>query len=49
MDLKECALKTRELGVHHLPVADPRGMIIGRISATDIFMAVEEPGCGPAA
>jgi CBS domain-containing protein len=47
--LKECSLKMRELGVHHLPVADPRGMIVGMISATDIFMAVEESGWGPPA
>ncbi len=47
--LKECSLKMKGLGVHHLPVADGRGMIIGMISATDIFMAVEESGWGPAA
>ena len=29
---------------HHLPVADENGTLIGLISATDIFMAVEEAG-----
>lgn len=32
--------------VHHLPVMDQRGMIIGMISATEILMAVEEAGRG---
>lgn len=45
--LKECSLKMKELGVHHLPVADQRGMVIGMISAIDIFVAVEEAGWGP--
>jgi CBS-domain-containing membrane protein len=29
---------------HHLPIADEDGTLIGMISATDIFMAVEETG-----
>jgi CBS domain-containing protein len=33
-----------ELKVHHLPVADDFGKLIGMISATDIFNAVEERG-----
>jgi CBS domain-containing protein len=45
--LKECSVKMKELGVHHLPVTDQRGTIMGMISATDIFMAVEETGWGP--
>lgn len=44
--LKECSVKMKDVGVHHLPVADPRGMIIGMISAVDIFIAVEEEGWG---
>ena len=44
--LKECSLKMKDMGVHHLPVADARGAIIGMISATDIFRAVEEAGWG---
>jgi len=45
--LKECSLKMKDIGVHHLPVADTNGMIIGMISAIDIFVAVEEAGWGP--
>jgi CBS domain-containing protein len=30
--------------IHHLPVVDENGALIGLISATDIFMAVEEIG-----
>jgi CBS domain-containing protein len=45
--LKQCSIKMMELGVHHLPVADRRGMITGMISAIDIFIAVEEAGWGP--
>jgi CBS domain-containing protein len=44
--LKECSVTMKEAGVHHLPVLDQRGMIVGMISATDIFMAVEETGWG---
>ena len=47
--LRECSVKMKEIGAHHLPVADPRGSIIGMISAVDIFVAVEESGWGPAA
>jgi CBS domain-containing protein len=46
--LRECSVKMKEIGAHHLPVADPRGAIIGMISAVDIFIAVEESGWGPA-
>lgn len=42
--LKECSIKMKEAGVHHLPVTDSSGMIIGMISAVDIFIAVEESG-----
>ena len=34
----------KEKSVHHLPVADERGMIVGMISANDIFAAIEEMG-----
>jgi CBS domain-containing protein len=44
MSLKECSLRMKEKGVHHLPVSDKRGMIIGMISANDIFAATEEMG-----
>lgn len=42
--LKDCSIKMKEIGAHHLPVTDSRGMVIGMISAIDIFMAVEESG-----
>jgi CBS domain-containing protein len=32
--------------IHHMPVADADGTLIGIISVTDIFMAVEETGWG---
>lgn len=44
MSLKDCSLKMKEKGVHHLPVSDERGMIVGMISANDIFAAIEEIG-----
>lgn len=42
--LKDCAHRMHELGIHHMPVADGDGVLIGMISATDIFAAVEETG-----
>lgn len=42
--IREASLKMQEQGVNHLPVADERGTLIGMISATDIFNAVEEAG-----
>jgi len=42
--LKECSQVMQERHIHHLPIADPGGALIGLISATDIFMAVEETG-----
>ena len=42
--LKECSRVMQEKKIHHLPIADDQGTLIGMISATDIFMAVEETG-----
>ncbi len=42
--LKECSLVMQKHGVDHLPVVDESGALIGLISLTDIFMAVEEQG-----
>jgi CBS domain-containing protein len=42
--LKECSRVMQEKRIHHLPVADDGGTLVGLISATDIFMAVEETG-----
>lgn len=42
--LKECSLKMQTLKIHHLPVEDAAGVLIGMISATDLFIAAEERG-----
>jgi CBS domain-containing protein len=42
--LKECSRLMQEHHIHHLPVADKNGTLVGLISVTDIFMAVEESG-----
>ncbi|HMS00768.1 MAG TPA: CBS domain-containing protein [Anaerolineales bacterium] len=42
--LAECSRVMQERKFHHLPIADEHGMLTGMISATDIFMAVEEAG-----
>jgi len=44
--LKECSQAMQKHNIHHLPVADEHGTLVGLISATDIFMAVEEGGWG---
>ena len=42
--LKECAIEMQKHQIHHMPVADENGNLIGLISVTDIFMAAEEIG-----
>jgi CBS domain-containing protein len=42
--LMECSQIMQQHHIHHLPIADESGALIGIISATDIFMAVEETG-----
>ncbi|MBE0672909.1 MAG: CBS domain-containing protein [Anaerolineales bacterium] len=42
--LMECSQVMQKNKIHHLPVADESGALIGLISATDIFMSVEEQG-----
>ena len=42
--LKECSRLMEQHKFHHLPIADDFGVLVGMISATDIFMAVEESG-----
>jgi CBS domain-containing protein len=42
--LKECSQMMEKHKFHHLPIADDFGVLVGMISATDIFMAVEESG-----
>ena len=42
--LAECSRIMQKNKFHHLPIADDGGTLICMISATDIFMAVEEQG-----
>ncbi len=42
--LMECSKVMQEHKFHHLPIADEHGTLVGMISATDIFIAVEEAG-----
>jgi CBS domain-containing protein len=42
--LMDCSKLMQEHHIHHLPIVDEGGTLIGIISATDIFMAVEESG-----
>ena len=42
--LMECSQLMQKHKFHHLPIADEHGSLIGLISATDIFMSVEEQG-----
>jgi CBS domain-containing protein len=42
--LMECSQIMQKHNIHHLPIADESGSLIGILSATDIFMAVEETG-----
>jgi CBS domain-containing protein len=42
--LMECSQFMQERRIHHLPIADENGVLTGLISATDIFMSVEEQG-----
>jgi CBS domain-containing protein len=42
--LMECSKVMNEHNFHHLPIADEHGTLVGLISSTDIFVAVEEAG-----
>jgi len=42
--LAECSRIMQRHKIHHLPVVDEHGTLTGLISATDIFMSVEEQG-----
>lgn len=42
--LRECSLLMQQHRIHHLPVADDQDNLVGLISVTDIFLAVEEAG-----
>ncbi len=44
MTLKEASALMQSKKFHHLPVLDEQGLLVGIISDTDIFIAVEEIG-----
>ena len=42
--LMECSQIMEKYKFHHLPIVDENGTLVGLISATDIFISVEEQG-----
>lgn len=42
--LKECSILMREHNIHHLPVTNEKGELVGMISATDFLVAAEAIG-----
>ena len=44
MQITECAAKMKEHRIHHLPVADGKGNIIGMIAAMDLLLVAEAMG-----
>jgi signal-transduction protein with cAMP-binding, CBS, and nucleotidyltransferase domain len=44
MLITECAAKMKEHRIHHLPVADDKGNIIGMIAAMDLLLVAEAMG-----
>ena len=46
--LKDCALKMKEKRIHHLPVVDDGGELVGMISDTDFLAAAEALSHNPA-
>lgn len=46
MLITECAAKMKEFRIHHLPVADEKGNIIGMIAAMDLLLVAEAMGTG---
>lgn len=47
MSLKECAAIMNKHSIHHLPVADEGGNLVGLISDTDFLVAAEAMGRAP--
>lgn len=45
--IKECAKLMHENRIHHLPVANKKGEVIGMISATDFLVVAEAMGRQP--
>lgn len=46
-DLRQCSLMMKEHHIHHVPVANEKGELVGMISATDFLVAAEAIGRGP--
>ncbi len=44
LSVKECAVLMREKHIHHLPVRDDNGLIIGMVSASDFLLIAEAMG-----
>lgn len=44
MSMAECARLMRKHNIHHLPVADEHGNLVGMISATDFLVVAEAMG-----
>lgn len=44
LSIKECAIQMREKNIHHLPVIDEKGLIIGMVSASDFLLIAEAMG-----
>ncbi len=42
--VKECAKLMREKDIHHLPVMDESGLIVGMVSASDFLLIAEAMG-----
>ncbi len=48
MTVQECAAKMKEMRIHHLPVVDDKGSLVGMIAATDFLVVAEAFGYGGA-
>ncbi len=48
MTVQECAAKMKEMRIHHLPVMDEKGGLVGMIAATDFLVVAEAFGYGGA-
>jgi CBS domain-containing protein len=44
LSIKECAMLMREKHIHHLPVVDDNGLIVGMVSASDFLLIAEAMG-----
>ncbi len=44
LSIKECAMLMREKHIHHLPVIDENGLVIGMVSASDFLLIAEAMG-----